>query len=568
MKIHFFLFLFLYQCQISWYHTRLSKDKGNEIPISESDSVLERNGVSCFISSIPFQMESENSQSNLVSDKQIDFQFIENIRTNLKLKNINSRHIKQIYGIPNSWPYLKELESFRTNKTFERFQQIENLNGNPNDKKTLSKYAEIVDADTILYTNDQTILNNEINNCDTYYQLYYAKKEIDDINSLLFVFTLGVIPALQYENHYFVISKRKTLVPNPEITTYKFGYRKVISWLFLPTFNLFNEVVPYNQDYRFYDHSKDQFLDSLENKYSKPLPIKYLNPVYGDIRGNIYRSDSGLFETTIPVDVRFAVLRDGKEKVSFYDPINGLYKIQAIKVDQKIETDVITNGIESTLKNFIQSKLVDKIQKQFPKSNITNESFISEYRNGTYTFILEIHKPESGSESAKKELFMFSCFKLQDRIFILSKSLSNAFNEPISQQLAESEILSFYAYSKFRSKYKEPKPINLEVSMNDAKGKPLTDVEDENGEEEEDDEADDEEEEELSGSIATSEIDLDGLFALLKARTYIPKGKLDIKPGRFKFNQARIHSPKVTRSKFHIKPGRSKNFSRPVKWRR
>lgn len=568
MKFYFFLFLFLYQCQISWYHTRVSKDKGIEIPISESESVFERNGVSCFISSIPFQMEFENSQTNLVSDKQIDFQFIENIRTNLKLKNTNSRHIKQIYGIPNSWPYLKELESFRSIKSFERFKQLENLNGNPNDRKTLYKYAEIVDGDTFFYTNEQTNLNNEIKNCDTYYQLNYAKKEIDDINSLLFVFTLGVIPALQYENHYFVLSKRKSLEPNPEITTYKYGFRKVISSFFLPTFNLFNEVVSYNQDYRFFDHSKDQFLDSLENKYSQPLPIKYLNPVYGDIRGNVYKSDSGLFETMIPVDVRFAVLRDGKEKVSFYDPIHGLFKIQAIKVDKKIETDVSSNGIESTLKSFIKIKLVDKIQKQFPQSSIKKEIFTPDYRNGTYTFILEIDKPEVGLENSNKELFIFSCFKLQDRIFILSKSLPNAFNEPISQQLAESEIISFYANTKFRSKYKEPKPINLEVSMNDAKGKSLTDVEDENDEEEEDDDEEDEEEEELPGSIASSEIDLDGLFSLLKARTYIPKGKLDIKPGRFKFNQARIHSPKITRSKFHIKPGRSKNFSRPAKWRR
>ncbi|MCW7461203.1 hypothetical protein [Leptospira limi] len=567
MKFYFFLFLFLYQCQISWYHTRVSKDKGHEIPISESESVFARNGVSCFISSIPFQMESENSQTYLASEKQIDFQFIENIRTNLKLKNTNSRHIKQIYGIPNSWPYLKELESFRSNKTFERFKRIENLNGNPTDKKTLSKYAEIVDADTFFYTNDQTYLDHEIENCDTYYQLNYAKKEIDDINSLLFVFTLGVIPALQYENHYFVVSKRKSLEPNPEITTYKFGFRKVISWLFLPTFNLFNEVIPYNQDYRFFDHSKDQFLDSLENKYSNPLPIKYLNPVYGDIRGDIYRSDSGLFETMIPVDVRFAVLRDGKEKVSFYDPVRGLYKIQAIKVDEKIEADVVSNGLEFTLKSFIKTKLVDKIQRQFPQSNIKHESFTPEYRNGTYTFLLEIDKPESAYESAKKELFIFSCFKLEDRIFILSKSLPNVSNEPISQQLAESEILSFYAITKFRAKYKEPKPINLEVSMNDAKGKSLTDVEDENDEEEEDDEEDDEEEE-LPGSITSSEIDLNGLFALLKARTHIPKGKLDIKPGRFKFNQARMRSPKITRSKFNIKPGRSKNFSRPAKWRK
>ncbi|MGE8720536.1 hypothetical protein ACO2KH_04310 [Leptospira terpstrae] len=570
---YFFIFLFcLLNCQVSWYHTRASKNEAAEIPVAEGENILGEPGTSCFISSIKFQEVDSTNDSTQKLNPIIDTQFIENIRTNLKLKNTNTKHIKHVYGIPKSWPYLNELKSFRTDKSFERFKQIQNLMIEPQFKKTLLKYAEMADADTYFFSNEDILTSFlEFENCDTYYQFQYTKREKDNYNLVLFLFTLGFLPTANYENHYFTVYKRKALDFKTVSITYKFGYRRVITWLFLPTFNFFNEVENYNQDYRFVDHTKDQFLAALENKNSKPLPIKRLNPVYGDVLGGNYTSDSQLFKTRIPVDTRFAVVRDGKRNVSFFDPIHGLYKIQAINVNEKINSDIISDGIEKTLKSFITTNLIDKIKKNYPKSGIIHENYTPEYRDGTYTFTLEVAKPDPGKDQFKKEYFVFSCFKSQSQIYILSRSLPNETSLEILPKLAESNILDFYPQVTFQSKYIEPKPIDLDVAMNNGT-KP--DVNGNNEEEEEDDDDDDEEDEgeELAGGGGaggvSGEIDLAGLFSILKERTYIPKGKMDIKPGRFKFNNARFNAPKMNSSRFHFKQGRTKNFSSPAKWRR
>ncbi|MCG6139835.1 hypothetical protein [Leptospira mtsangambouensis] len=569
MKFYFIFLFFLFHCQVSWYHTRVSSNQSGDIPISEGGIVLGETGTSCFFSILKFQesgSSNELTQSNLPL---IDTQFIENIRTNLKLKNTNTRHIKQIHGIPKSWPYTKELESFRTNKSFERFHQIEKMTIDPKDKKTLFKYAEIIDADTFLYSGDHSNLFDDIENCDTYYNFYYVRREKDNYNLILFLISIGIIPTVNYENHYFIVFKRKSMETVPTLTTYKFGYRRVLTWLLLPTFNLFNEVENYNKDYRFIDHSKDQFLAALENKNSQPLPIKRLNPVYGDVLGGTYTSDSNLFTTQIPVDTRFAVIRDGKRNVSFFDPIHGLFKIQAINVNQKIQSDIITDGIEKTLKTFITTNLIDKIKKNYPKSGIIHETYSPNYRDGTYTFTLEIAKPDVEKDQFKKEHFVFSCFKSQSQIFILSRSIPNDTNLENLPKLAESNILDFYSQVNFQSRYIEPKPIDLDLSSVNQMKKNV------NGEDDDDDDDLEEEgEEELAGGGdggggAYGEIDLGGLISILKERTYIPRGKMDIKPGRFKFNSARFNAPKFnTGSRFHVKPGRTKNFSSPSKWRK
>ncbi|TGK96298.1 hypothetical protein EHQ30_06745 [Leptospira brenneri] len=567
MRFYLFLIVFLCNCQVSWYHTRVSPGSDTELPISQGPNLLNEPGTSCFFSIMKFQESGSINESGQGNVSFIDSQFIENIRTNLKLKNTNVRHIKQIHNIPKSWPYIKELESFRTNKSFERFKEIQNMNADPQDKKTLLKYAEIIDADTFLYTDDLSLLFHQIENCDTYYNLYYTKREKDHHNLVLFLVSLGIIPTVNYENHYFAVFKRKSLEIKPTITTYKFGYRRLLSWLLLPTFNFFNEVENYNKDYRFVDHTKDQFLAALENKNSQPLPIKRLNPVYGDVLGGSYTSDSDLFKTQIPVDKRYAVIRDGKKNVSFFDPIHGLFKIQAINVNEKIHSDIITDGIEKTLRTFITTNLIDKIKKTYPRSGIIHEIYTPEYRDGTYTFTLEIAKPELGKDEFKKEYFVFSCFKSQSQIYILSRSLPNETGLDVLPKLAETSILDFYPQITFQSKYIEPKPLDLDIAMNEGKKRNR----DENDEEDDDEE---EEGEELAGGGgggggAGAEIDLGGLFSLLKERAYIPRGKMDIKPGRFKFNNARFNAPKFnTGSKFHIKPGRTKNFSSPAKWRK
>lgn len=567
MRFYLFLILLLCNCQVSWYHTRVSPGSDTELPISQGPNLLSEPGTSCFFSIMKFQESGSANEHAPENLSFVDPQFIENIRTNLKIKNTNARHIKQIHGIPKDWPYIKELESFRTNKSFERFKQIQSLTADTKDKQTLLKYAEIIDADTFLYTGDLSLLYHNIENCDTYYNLYYVRREKDNYNLILFLVSLGIIPTVNYENHYYTVFKRNSFETKPTLTTYKFGYRRLITWILWPTFNFFNEVENYNKDYRFVDHTKDQFLASLENKNSQPLPIKRLNPVYGDVLGGTYSSDSDLFKTQIPVDKRFAVVRDGKKNVSFFDPIHGLFKIQAINVNQKIHSDIITDGIEKTLKTFITTNLIDKIKKKYPKSGIIHEIYSPEYRGGTYTFTLEVAKPEPGKDQFKKEYFVFSCFKSQSQIFILSRSLPNETSPEALPKLAETSILDFYPQVRFKSKYIEPKPLDLDVAMNEGKKRNTNDNDDD------DDEDDEEEGEELAGGGgggggSGAEIDLGGLFSLLKERTHIPKGKMDIKPGRFQFNNARFNAPKMNNSKFHFKPSRTKNFSSPGKWRR
>lgn len=567
MRFYLFLILLLCNCQVSWYHTRVSPGSDTELPLSQGPNLLSEPGTSCFFSIMKFQESGSANEHAPENLSFVDPQFIENIRTNLKIKNTNARHIKQIHGIPKDWPYIKELESFRTNKSFERFKQIQSLTADTKDKQTLLKYAEIIDADTFLYTGDLSLLYHNIENCDIYYNLYYVRREKDNYNLILFLVSLGIIPTVNYENHYYTVFKRNSFETKPTLTTYKFGYRRLITWILWPTFNFFNEVENYNKDYRFVDHTKDQFLASLENKNSQPLPIKRLNPVYGDVLGGTYSSDSDLFKTQIPVDKRFAVVRDGKKNVSFFDPIHGLFKIQAINVNQKIHSDIITDGIEKTLKTFITTNLIDKIKKKYPKSGIIHEIYSPEYRDGTYTFTLEVAKPEPEKDQFKKEYFVFSCFKSQSQIFILSRSLPNETSPEALPKLAETSILDFYPQVRFKSKYIEPKPLDLDVAMNEGKKKSKNDNEDDDDE----DEDDEEEGEELAGGGgggSGAEIDLGGLFSLLKERTHIPKGKMDIKPGRFQFNNARFNAPKMNNSKFHFKPSRTKNFSSPGKWRR
>ncbi|TGM52440.1 hypothetical protein [Leptospira vanthielii] len=569
MKSYLVLFLFLCNCQISWYHTRVSPSPGTELPLPEGPNLLRETGTSCFISQIKFKEVGAIDENFIGNFPAIDSQFIENIRTNLKLKNTNTRHIKEIYGIPESLSYLKELESLRKEKSFERFKQIQNSTIDKQDKKTILKYAEIVDADTFFHSSDKYPMFHEIENCDTYYHLFYAKREKDNYNIVLFLVSLGIIPTVNYENHYFTVYTRKAYETKLTNITYKFGYRRLLTWLLLPTFNFFNKVENYNNDYRFFDHTKDQFLSALENKHSQPLPIKRLNPVYGDILGENYTSDSKLFQTRIPIDKRFAVIRDGKYNVSFFDPIHGLFKIQAINVNEKLNSDIITNGFEKTLKNFITTNLVDKIKKNYPKSGIIHEIYSPEYRDGTYTFTLEVAKPDAGKDQFKKEYYVFSCFKSQSQIYILSRSLPSETNIETLPKLAESSILEFYPQITFQSRYIEPKPLDLDIAMGNEKKQ--GDNEGDGVDDDDDDDEDDEEGEELAGGgggAAMGEIDLGGLVSLLKERTHIPKSRMDIKPGRFKFNNARFNPPKMNNSKFHFKPGRTKNFSNPSKWRK
>lgn len=423
MKSFYLLIVFLFNCQISWYHTRVSKNNGNEIPISEGETVFDGNGTACFISTIPYASAAKNPSTIINSQWMMDVQFIENLRTNLNLKGIPTKHIKEVVRIPENWPHFELFASFRSSQNFNRFKQIQSLPIDEKEKEILLKLAEFTDENTYFLQNYGLFsLYREYENCSQYYYIVYQKKEKDHHNLALFFLSLGILPTVNYENHYYAVYIRNPVKKESNSFTYKYGYRRLISLLLLPTFNIFNEVRLYNQDYRFSDHTKDQFLNSLENKNSQPLPIKYLNPVYGDVKDHTYISDSGLFDTKIPVDARYAVLNDGKTKVSFYDPIHGLYKIQAINVTQKINSDIISNGIEPTLKNFIKTKLVDVIQKKYPKSNIVFETYSSEYRDGTYTFILEVAKPEANLESFKKNIIYFPVLNHKVR-FLFSPKL-------------------------------------------------------------------------------------------------------------------------------------------------
>lgn len=86
MKSFLLFILFLFNCQVSWYHTRVSPNKTAEIPLSEGENILAEAGTSCFFSILKFQESVSSNDFTQGNLPLIDTQFIENIRTNLKLK--------------------------------------------------------------------------------------------------------------------------------------------------------------------------------------------------------------------------------------------------------------------------------------------------------------------------------------------------------------------------------------------------------------------------------------------------------------------------------------------------
>jgi hypothetical protein len=534
----------------------MAKAEGEWVPIAKGPDPFENERSVCFVSLLKFDREGALPKFN---ENSMDLESVESLKSNFVIKGRNSRHIKLVYEIPQDWPEFKVLQTFQSEKSWDRFKRI-NENSESINKKHLLNYAEFGDTNTYFLPEGINPRSFNAENCDQYIYISYLKKERDFYNSILFLLTLGVLPAFDYENHYFEVFLREKDTTRLENITYKFGTRRTMSWLYIPTFNFFNEIHLYDKEYTFYEHSKDQFFSVLENKYSQPLPIKNLNPVYGDIQFGKYIHDSDLFTTRVPIDKRYGVLRDAKNNVSFSDPTMGLFKIQALTIKENLNSDFITLGIEPTLKKFVKTNLTERIQKQYPTSALIYESFIPEYKEGTYTFILQIKKPDPSSGKFISENFVFSCFRAKSQIYILTRSLPSELNTDTMTKLAETKILDFYSQISFSPKFIEPKPISLDLDPNAL------------ADNDEEDDGEDEEEEGGSGggggSSAEMAIDLSGLFNVLKERAYIPKGKLNVKPERFKTNQARFKTPSFkTNSQYHFKPSRTKNFSSPRKWK-
>ncbi|MDF3820878.1 hypothetical protein P3G55_13260 [Leptospira sp. 96542] len=559
MQKLWFVFLLVYNCQISWFHTRVSNQHNEPTEIEKMPEVFNKEDTYCFVSNYDFKNSYLDNTKFHFSG--LDLASIEKLTTNLGLKNIKTKHIKQIYNFPQNWSENGSVKILNAPKNFERFERINQTKLDSKDKKILERLAELADNNTFFLENKTEVFHFEIPDCDKYIYLSFLKHERDFHNAIFFLLSLGILPTVRYENEYFAMHIRNKNEIYSKLLTYKFGYRKAISWLFFPAMFHFNDVPDYKGDYKFYDHAKDQFLAVLEDKNSKPLPIETIEPVYGDLKYGEYQSDSKLFHLKLPIDKRYAIFRDSKYKVSFSDSLTGLYKLQLIPIKDKIKGELIKNGKEQTYKNFLATNLIQQIQTNFPNSKIITEKYNPNFKDGSYSIVLEINKknPDKPDEE-KLEHYSFLIYQVTNHFYILTRSLPKETEVQLIPSLAETLLLDFQSkLTIFPQEYIEPK-LDLDVAS-----------ESENKKSEDDDDAEEDEGEEIlsgGGGVITSEIDLGGIFAVLKKRMYIPQGKLDVKPGRFKFNSARVNSNRFnSHPRTHFKPARTKNFSSPRKWR-
>ncbi len=281
-------------------------------------------------------------------------------------------------------------------------------------------------------------------------------------------------------------------------------------------------------------------------------PRLVMDPEYGDIEGNLYESEKGRFVCYVPVDARYAVMEDGYYKVSFHQTGIGLFKIQSIKMKPDFLKTMKEEGREEALKNFISTNLLTKLQQKAPQANIQVSEYYKTFRDGAYFFILNIPNLSKSAQmkSTFYENYAMVTFVVGNFIYILTRDVPSApteNNSPNDTNMivnAQARLIEFH--SRILILGDDP-TMDLSIDAFDLEA---------------DGEEGDEEEEELAGGSsggASGSIDLGGILQLLQKRLYVPKGKMDIKPGRFKFNSARFNSNKFKMSgRTHIKPARFK----------
>ncbi|MCZ8155355.1 MAG: hypothetical protein O9264_04485 [Leptospira sp.] len=279
-------------------------------------------------------------------------------------------------------------------------------------------------------------------------------------------------------------------------------------------------------------------------------PSDNFDPDYGDIEGNIYESKKGKFVCYVPVDARDAVMEDGNFKVSFFQKDLGLYKVQAINLTSDLKNKIVEQGKESVFKNFIQDQLIQKIKPSYPKIQISSSIYSADFRDGTYFFLLSLGNDSQKIQNDKLPYsnYAMMIFSVGDFLYLITRdSIQFDSNEAIQkknldliQEDAISRLLDFHSRIAIVG---DLMSSDLALEAFDAE----IEIEDEGLEEG------------GSSSSIGGEIDLSGIIKILQTQWNANRGRFNIRPGRFKFDQRRFNTNRLKMSgRTHIKPGRFK----------
>ncbi|TGL58156.1 hypothetical protein EHQ58_12305 [Leptospira ognonensis] len=278
--------------------------------------------------------------------------------------------------------------------------------------------------------------------------------------------------------------------------------------------------------------------------------IESMDPDFGDIEGNIYESAKGKFVCYVPVDARYAEMDDGNYKVSFHQKGLGLFKIQAIKTSADFLNSVQQKGKEESLKNFIETNLIQKIKQSRPNAAVPISEFYENFRGGAYFFLLQVAKNSENVGEGKNSYneYAMITFLSGNFIYIITRDAPTFPTEVTKNQLIPIVLASQKRLLDFHSRiliFGDEAAASLDIDAFDpeAEGSNLEEEEEEGG----------------GAGVASGSIDLGGILKALEKRFYTPKGKFDLKPGRFKFNTKRFNSNKFKMSgRTSFKPGRFK----------
>lgn len=285
----FLLLISLTHCQVSWYTKEGTVRKQiypdpDEMPIpalGKADKV-------CLITSMSFRLPMDrqtqqtfdplintspgkDSHTTLPNFEGMDPEFLNYLKAKLDKSNkIKVKHL--LYRVPDSWRNSNALSVLNSPKSLERYNRIAEIGKtNPALAETLNAYASVIDHNTYVTFSSESLYDRDIPGCDTHVYFFDHRYEGDRYNALLFLITLGIVPGITYENHIYQILIRRTGTSEREVASYKFGYRKMLSWIFLPTFGVFNSVSDFNTKNPFSEISEDFFLDSLAESFDKNL---------------------------------------------------------------------------------------------------------------------------------------------------------------------------------------------------------------------------------------------------------------------------------------------------------
>lgn len=291
------------------------------------------------------------------------------------------------------------------------------------------------------------------------------------------------------------------------------------------------------------------FLVSLSHCRSLNV-IESMDPDFGDIEGNIYESAKGKFVCYVPVDARYAEMDDGNYKVSFHQKGFGLFKIQAIKSSPEFLSSLAQKGKEKALKEFIETNLIQKINRSGPSANVALSEYYENFRGGAYFFLLHVSKNSEKERSglpSSNEYAMIS-FVSGNFIYIITRDAPAIPEEVTKDQMMVIVLESQKRLLDFHSRIlilgdEAASSLDLDAFDPEVEATAL----------------EEEEEAGSGGGIEAGSIDLGGILKALEKRLYAPKGKFDLKPGRFKFNAKRFNSNKFKMSgRTNFKPGRFK----------